>query len=394
MRNHILTAILLLIFKAFIFSSSNLKAEPGYKKEIINLLRNEIISRADKVLNEAPQTITMFVCRRSAGGIHDFYSEGDYWWPDPANPEGPYIQKDGMTNPENFIDHRRAMIRLSQIVGSLASAYKITGDEKYVKQAFVHLKAWFADTATLMNPSLLYSQAIKGRFTGRGIGIIDTIQLMEVAQGIIAMQDARCIDKQLLNAIKTWFSDYLRWLTTHQYGKDEMNAKNNHGTCWVMQVASFAKLTGNVEILEFCRTRYKETLLPDQMAANGSFPQELRRTKPYGYSIFNLDAMTMICQILSDDKNDLWNYKTSDGKSIRKGIEFLFPCVADKSKWTFNHDVMYWDEWPVAQPFLVFGANKFNQKQWFDTWSALKHFPEVEEVIRNLPVRNPVIWFE
>lgn len=334
----------------------------------------------------------MFVCKRSAGGIHDFYSEGDYWWPNPNEPEGPYIQKDGMTNPDNFVDHRKAMIRLSRIVGSLASAYKITGDEKYVKQAFVHLKAWFVDSATRMNPSLLYSQAIKGRATGRGIGIIDTIQLMEVAQGIIEMQNAKCIDKQLLEAIISWFSDYLKWLTTHQYGKDEMNAKNNHGTCWIMQVASFAKLTNNTEILDFCRTRYKEVLLPDQMAADGSFPQELRRTKPYGYSLFNLDAMTMICLILSDEKNDLWNYKTSDGRSIRKGIEFLYPYIVDKSKWPFNHDVMYWDEWPVAQPFLVFAANHFNEKQWFTSWSSLNHFPEVEEVFRNLPVRNPIIW--
>jgi len=391
MKNCILTVILL-IFQFSILPSSNLKANSGYKKEIIDLLRNEIISRADKVLNEAPQTITMFVCKRSAGGIHDFYSEGDYWWPNPNDPEGPYIQKDGMTNPDNFVDHRKAMIRLSRIVGSLASAYKITGDEKYVKQAFVHLKAWFVDSATRMNPSLLYSQAIKGRATGRGIGIIDTIQLMEVAQGIIEMQNAKCIDKQLLEAIISWFSDYLKWLTTHQYGKDEMNAKNNHGTCWIMQVASFAKLTNNTEILDFCRTRYKEVLLPDQMAADGSFPQELRRTKPYGYSLFNLDAMTMICLILSDEKNDLWNYKTSDGRSIRKGIEFLYPYIVDKSKWPFNHDVMYWDEWPVAQPFLVFAANHFNEKQWFTSWSSLNHFPEVEEVFRNLPVRNPIIW--
>jgi hypothetical protein len=40
------------------------------------------------------------------GGKHDFYSEGDYWWPDEKNPNGPYIQKDGLTNPENFVAHR------------------------------------------------------------------------------------------------------------------------------------------------------------------------------------------------------------------------------------------------------------------------------------------------
>jgi hypothetical protein len=393
MKKPIITGILFFLFLISCNRASGFKPMAKFEKEVINVLRNDIITRADKNLNEAPQTITMFICKRSAGGIHDFYSEGDYWWPDPSNPDGPYIQRDGMTNPDNFVDHRKAMIRLSQIVGNLASAYKITGDEKYVRQAFIHLKAWFADPSTRMNPSLLYSQAIKGRFTGRGIGIIDTIQLMEVAQGIIAMQNARYVDKQLLEAIKTWFADYLKWLTTHQYGKDEMNAVNNHGTCWVMQVASFAKLTGDSQILDFCRNRYRDILLPGQMSYDGSFPQEIKRTKPYGYSLFNLDAMTMICMILSDEKNDLWNWQTADGKSIRKGIEFMYPYVADKSKWPNNHDVMYWEKWPVAQPFLIFGASIFNEKQWFTTWSSLDHFPAVEEVIRNLPVRNPVIWF-
>jgi hypothetical protein len=392
MKKHFVTFVTIFLINSSIIAVSKSGSSTGFEKEAVKLLQKEIIVRADKLLTEVPQTITMFVCKRSAGGIHDFYSEGDYWWPDPANPEGPYIQRDGMTNPDNFIEHRKAMIRLSQIIGSLASAYKITGDEKYVRQAFVHLKAWFADPATMMNPSLLYSQAIKGRFTGRGIGIIDTIQLMEVAQGIIVMENAGCIDKQILEAIKSWFAAYLKWLTTHQYGQDEMNAKNNHGTCWVMQAASFAKLTGDTQILEFCIKRYKEILLPGQMASDGSFPQEIKRTKPYGYSLFNLDAMTMICQILSDKNNDLWNYSTVEGKSIRKGIEFLYPFVADKNKWPHNHDVMYWEDWPVAHPFLVFGANEFGVRQWFDTWKSLNHFPTVEEVIRNLPVRNPVIW--
>ena len=364
------------------------------KTEAVNVLRSEILIRADLALKEKPQTITMFVCPRSAGGQHDFYSEGDYWWPDPKNPDGPFIQRDGMTNPENFVEHRKAVIRLSQIVGTLASAYKITGDEKYVQSAVIHLNAWFINPDTRMNPSLLYAQAIKGRFTGRGIGIIDGIQLMEVAQGVLVMQKARCFEKKQQEAIKLWFSEFLKWLTTHQYGKDEMNAQNNHGTCWAMQVASFSRLTNNTELLDFCRTRYKEVFLPKQMAENGSFPLELIRTKPYGYSIFNFDAMTMLCQILSDKEHDLWNYKTSDGKCIRNGIDYLYPFLADKSKWTLPKDVMYWENWPVAQPALIFGANAFQNKPWFELWKSLDHFPVVEEVIRNLPVRNPVIWLE
>ncbi len=230
-----------------------------------------------------------------------------------------------MTNPGNFVAHRQAMIRFSRIMGALASAYKITGDQKYVAQALNHCRAWFLDTATLMHPHLLYAQAIKGRATGRGIGVIDTIHFMEVVQALMAMQGAANMDPVALAGIKAWFSQYLTWLTTHKYGQDEMNATNNHGTCWVMQVAAFARFTGNKELLDFCTNRYKTVLLPNQMAADGSFPQELRRTKPYGYSLFNLDAMTTVCRILSTKENNLWAFQTPDGRSIKKGIEFLSP---------------------------------------------------------------------
>lgn len=388
----------ILIIISLVIASCAAQKKNGYdpmvEKEVTEVLRTQIMEKAAWALHQEPVTVTAQTSTRSAGGKHDFFSEGDYWWPNPVSVDSPYIQKDGMTNPDNFVAHRHAMIRLSQVVGALASAYKLTGDAKYVRHALKHCMAWFADKETMMNPNLLYAQAIKGRFTGRGIGIIDTIHLIEVVQGLLVMQRAKVIKKEELVAIKNWFEQYLQWLTTHKYGKDEMNAENNHGTCWVMQVAAFAKFAGNEQLLKFCSNRYKTVLLPNQMAADGSFPREIRRTKPYGYSIFNLDAMAMVCQILSTSEDNLWNYQTEDGRSIKKGIEYLYPFVADKNKWPHKQDVMYWNEWPVAQPFLVFGANAFNNKKWLGTWKELEHDPKVEEVIRNLPVRNPVIWMK
>src|ERR1051326_9195367 len=130
--------------------------------------RPRVIATATASLTVEPKTIVAVHNVRSAGGPHDFSSEADYWWPDPKNPDGPYIQRDGMTNPDNFVAHRQLLIRFSRIVGSLASAYVVTRDERYVQQAFRHLNAWFVNSETRMNPSLLYAQAIKGRFTGRG----------------------------------------------------------------------------------------------------------------------------------------------------------------------------------------------------------------------------------
>jgi hypothetical protein len=381
------------ILVVFFFVASNtVYSQDKLRQEIVDALKEQVLSQAAWALEQEPVTVTSYRSSRSAGGPHDFYSEGDYWWPEPGIPEGPYIQRDGQTNPDNFVEHRRAMIRLRRIVGALASAYKITGESKYAQHALRHAKAWFVDAETKMNSSLLYAQAIKGRATGRGIGIIDTIHLMEVAQGMLVIATADSIDTKVIKKVKDWFAGYVLWLTTHPYGKEEMNAQNNHGTCWVMQVAAFSRLTGDQKMLQFCRERYKNVLLPGQMAADGSFPRELSRTKPYGYSIFNLDALVMTCHILSDDNNDLWSLTLRDGQSIRKGIEFLFPFVKAKHSWPFAKDIMYWDHCPVAQPFLVFGAVAFSNNEWLDTWKSLDHDPQVEEVVRNLPIGNPLIW--
>ncbi|MEO6523115.1 MAG: alginate lyase family protein [Mucilaginibacter sp.] len=363
-------------------------------KHIIETLRPIALKEAAWALKQKPVTVTAESCSRSAGGKHDFYSEGDYWWPNPKSPDSPYVQRDGMTNPQNFVAHRLAMIRFSRIIGALGSAYKLTGDKKYVEQAAKHLNAWFIDSETLMNPNLQYSQAIKGVATGRGIGVIDAIQLMEVVQGVEAMQGSSALSKKTLDGTKAWFANYLTWVSTHKYGVDEMNAKNNHGTCWVMQVACFAKFTGNQKLIDFCKDRYKQLLLPSQMAADGGFPLELKRTKPYGYSIFDLDAMTTICQILSTPADNLFTFETLDGHSIKKGIAFLYPYLKDKNTWPFPHDVMYWEEWPVAQPSLVFGALAYSNMDWLKTWKALNHIPDNAEVIRNLPVRHPLIWIK
>ncbi len=362
------------------------------EKQAIELLKKQIITEAAWALKQTPVTITASSSPRSAGGKHDFFSEADYWWPDPKNPNGPYISKDGLTNPDNFLEHRKAMIRFSKIIGALASAYKITGDEKYVKHAVKHFQAWFINSETLMNPNLLFAQAVKGRFTGRNYGIIDTIHLMEVAQGALVMQNAKSFNNATLQGVKQWFADYTLWLNTSVPGIQEKTVKNNHATCWAMQVASFAKLCNDENMLDSLRISYKTILLPNQMGNDGSFPLEMARTKAYGYSIFNLDAMTMLCQILSTPNDNLFNFETPDGKSIKKGIHYLYPYIVDKNKWILKHDVMYWENWPVAQPFLFFGAVQYNQQDWFLAWKKLNHQPQVEEVIRNLPIRNPLIW--
>jgi hypothetical protein len=345
--------------------------------------RGRVLKAANQYLTEKPITVTASSSPRSAGGPHDFFSEGDYWWPDPNHPDGPYIQRDGMTNPDNFVEHRRAMVRLSLIVPALAAAWKITRQRKYADQAALHLRAWFIDDATHMNPNLLYAQAIKGRYTGRGIGIIDTLHLVEVARAASRLGLAPAD----LAGVRKWFTAYLNWMTTHPYGIAERDAKNNHGTCWVAQVACFAELTGDKKLSAYCADRFRTVLIPDQEAADGSFPLELKRTKPYGYSLFNLDAFAIIAQTLG-----LWKWQMPDGRGVARAVEYMYPYMLDKNKWPLPPDVMYFKEWPVRQPSLLFGGLALGKPEYIRLWHRLDADPTVEEVLRNYPVRQPLLW--
>ncbi|QJD93810.1 alginate lyase family protein [Duganella dendranthematis] len=360
--------------------------------DIATLDRQRILQAADAALAQAPVTITAFSSSRSSGGLHDFYSEGDYWWPDPAHPGGPYIQRDGLTNPDNFVAHRRALVGFSVQVPALVAAWKISGERRYAQHAAAHLRAWFIDPATRLNPNLQYAQAISGKTTGRGIGIIDTVHLVEVARAIEVLQTSDVLSAEEQGQIKRWFTDYLRWLTTSKNGQEERDAKNNHGSCWLLQVAAFAHLTGDQQLLAYARERFKTVLLPTQLAADGSLPLELKRTKPYGYALFDLEALAALCQILSTPQDNLWTYATPDGRSMAKAVAWMAPYIRDKGKWPLPPDVMYDKEWPMRQTSLLFAGRALGKPDYLALWASLPADSTVEEVIRNFFIRQPVLW--
>ena len=393
MKRALLPFNLKIIFYSFVclINPIDLEAQ-GFEDRIINAFKQTEINRAKAHLNSDPVTVTDAHCERSAGGINDFYSEGDYWWPDPNNPGGPYYQRDGQTNPENFTAHRHAMIRLSEITATLTSAWLFTKDKAYSEKALEHLNAWFVNPSTKMNPNLLYAQAIYGKVTGRGIGLIDAYHLVEVAQSVKVLEDKGGISAEDAEQIKSWFSAFLKWMTTHEYGISEMNWKNNHGTCWAATASSMAVLTENEEVIKLCVDRFKNILLPNQMANDGSFPLELKRTKPYGYSLFNIDAFFNLATILHTVEDNLFEYETKDGKSIKKGLEFIYPYIKEKSEWPYEKDIFIWEEWPVCHPALLFGALAYGNLNYLELYLKLPKYPSHSEVIRNLPVRHPLIW--
>jgi Alginate lyase len=384
-------SIILFVLAAMLFGARAGAAANSLDAGAID--HDRILKMADEALKIAPITITKFRAAQSPGGSNDFYSNGDYWWPDPSKPDGlPYIERDGESNPSNFNAHRMAMRDLRDAVAALGAAYQLTGDERFARKAAELLRVFFLDDATRMNPRLPYVQAVPGRNDGRAAGIIDALHLIEIPQAISAMDKSPAFTPKLVAGLKRWFGDLSEWMLANKIGKQEAAAKNNHAVAFWLQIACYARLTGDEAKLAECRRQFKEVFVPNQMAANGSFPQELKRTKPYGYSIFQLDNMATLCQVLSTPKDDLWRFELPDGRGIRKAVQYLYPYLADKSKWPLKPDVQAWEDWPVRQPSLLFAGMAFDEPKYLELWKKLPPDSPNAEVRRNVAITQPVLW--
>jgi hypothetical protein len=353
--------------------------------------RTRVLNTAKEYLSHEPRTITNFPSSRSPGSPHDYFSEADYWWPNPADPNGPYISRDGQSNPSNFNEHRKAMIALSIQMPALTAAWLLTHDRRYADHAAAHLRAWFITPKTRMNTNLEYSQGVHGVSTGRNFGIIDTLHLVEVARAASLVAPAALSpDEQA--ALKTWFTEYLHWMKTSQKGIAERDTLNNHAVCWALQAAEFAHLVNDRVTRAEVRKQYEQTFLPRQMASDGSFPKELARTKPYSYSIFNFDVLTSLCQSLQGDGEDMFAFTLPDGRGACKSAAFLYPYLKDKSTWPYKKDVEHFESLPVRSPGLLFTGLACNQQNYIDLWEQLNPSPTDPEIIRNYPIRQPLLW--
>lgn len=354
----------------------------------IDFGREAILQKAEASLAEPVRGIGDVACKASPGGRNDYFSQADYWWPDPEKPDGlPFIRRDGESYPDAFFEHRTIMRGMRTAVANLAAAYSITGQAKYAERAGEHLQAFFIDPARRMNPSLVYAQAISGVCTGRGIGIIDTLHLVDVPYAAMALRKA--LPFNTFAPVRDWFMKYLDWMTTHPYGIDERTNGNNHAVCYYVQTAAFARFVGNETWITESASAAVD-MMAEQMAPDGSFPKELARTKPYGYSIFTLDNLITLFHLVRDRLP--MTHTLPDGRCLQRGIDFLYPYLADKSSWPYSKDVQRFGVWPAPVSSMLFAAAGLGEKRMLDLWMTLSESKD-EEVRRNTGIRQPILFF-
>jgi hypothetical protein len=297
----------------------------------------ELLADADRALALAPTSVMDKTIVPPSGDRHDYMSQAPYWWPDPQKPDGkPYIRRDGERNPEiNKLPDHDNLGRLTGTVATLGLAYRLRPRPEYAQQAARLTRVWFLDAATRMNPHLKFGQGIPGINDGRGIGIIETRGLPDLLDGIIAISGAPAWTAADEAGLQAWMRDYATWLTTSTHGQEEAKNGNNHETWYDVQVAALALYTGQRDLarrtLEGSRARIDRHFQPD-----GRQPRELERTRSFDYSEFNLTAFFNLAVLGERVGVDLWNYRSADGRSLRRGLDFLAPYAAGEKKWEFD----------------------------------------------------------
>src|SRR5215207_430317 len=290
---------------------------------------------ARKASGAGPFSFTTKAAAPPSGDRHDYMSQAPYFWPDTKRPDGrPYIRRDGERNPEiNKITDHREMDRMVEAVNALALAYYLRGEEAYAAKAAALLRAWFLDPSTRMNPHLEYAQFIPGVNTGRGIGLIETRGLTRVVDAVGLLAGSKAWSSEDQRGVEDWYGKFLRWMLESRHGRDEAAAKNNHGTYYDVQVASYALFVGKRDwarrVVEAARLKR----VAAQVEPDGRQPLELARTRAWGYSVGNLDGLLTLAELGERVGVDLWHYRTPDGRGPRRALEYLYPFAVGEAKW-------------------------------------------------------------
>lgn len=297
---------------------------------------NNLIENAETALNEGVFSVMDKKRTPPSGDKHDYLSMGPYWWPDTTKADGlPYIRRDGEVNPETrgeYVD-TDAKNKLFSNVETLGWAYYFSGEKKYAEKAVQLLETWFVNQETRMNPNLNFAQGIPGICDGRGIGIIDWAGINKIISPIQILDAGGFITENSKIELKTWFEDYLNWLLTSEYGRFEDDYFNNHGTWYDVQVVGIEMLLGKTDLAKERLEEAKTKRIASQIEPNGSQPHELARTKSLGYSTMNLRGFIHLANLGQKMGVDLWNFETSNGRSINKALEFLLPFANGEKKW-------------------------------------------------------------
>jgi hypothetical protein len=230
-----------------------------------------------------------------------------------------------------------------------------------------------------MNPNLNYGQSIPGITNGRGIGLIDTKCFVDIVDGVQLLSNSPSWAKADHQALQAWFGQFLNWMLVSPLGKDEADEHNNHGVYYDLQAVSLALFTGKQDLAKKILQEQSLPRIASQIKEDGSQPHELARTKSWSYASMNLKGFLALARLGEQVGIDLWNYKTVDGKSIKRAFEWMLPYAMGEKNWT-HEQIEEPIDWNRFRPLLLLAEPHYTDARVSQLITSLKPNDEDDHI--------------
>lgn len=299
----------------------------------------EVIRQADIYCLESPVVVTN-KNKTFAPDNHYYCSLSCYWWPDPQNP-GHYINRDGYVNPERDQYDRNKLTVLADRCQVLGKAFYLTQNDKYYHVFIRQLKAWFIDEATFMYPNFAYSQVVPGQRNNKGksSGTIDAYPFNTVIESIRLVNSVKRIDNKTLSSLQSWFYNFAEW-ASQEYGKIMLNANNNVSLAYDVSLVNMYLFSGNDEKAKIIADSFASRRINNQIEEDGKQPAELKRTKAFSYSLYNLTHIIDFCLLARYWDEDYYEH---NGKRVDAAISFLDYYINNKNRFPYQQ-ITSWED--------------------------------------------------
>ena len=300
-----------------------------------------LVAKADGIVKQKPVAVTdKEICL--SGNKHNYESLSVYWWPDPKNPDGPYIARDGEYNPEyKKYDYPR-LLKLKDNLVTCSKAFFLTGDPRYYDFFCLQLDTWFINSETRMTPNFEYCQFIPGRNNGRGNpqGMADTYNFNDMLESIRLVNAVKNIGKGRMKALKNWFHDFADWMQTSDYGKKAYAFKNGQVLTYDTTIYDIFIFTGQKSARKAIFKAFPEKRIKAQIADDGKMPEALKRTKALSYTVSDITRLV-----------DFASLAKADGKSLSKeslvriqsAFDYITPLTSNREAFPYS-EIGNWDE--------------------------------------------------
>lgn len=301
---------------------------------------------------------------------HHYESVSIYRWPDPENPNGPWIRKDGVVNPNGNKYDKEVMTQMRHRVEYFALAYYLTLDDKYYDAATEQIKIWFVNNETKMYPMMEYGQITPGRDGNKGhdSGLIEMYPVIHpVLESVRLLNNIKKMDNYTYEGLQTWCKDFVVWCDTSSLGRKEKAAPNNHGIALDVTMLNMALFAGYSECIDRINNDFLELRLKRQIAADGCMPKEAERATAYHYHIYNLTHIIDYCLIREASK---YRFYKKNRKIIDSAINYLLSFVGHKDNWPYKEI----GDWNKLENELLFQANRMHRLKGAKKYRCYQQF--------------------